>query len=117
MLEINGIRMPEPKLNGLKIKKEKIWSSNTGRTASAFMVGDLISIKYTLSIEWPVLTFEEAVLIDTEISKPYFSVKFQDVDGTYITKEFYAGTPVYPVYSYGCPKYVYSGTAVDLIER
>lgn len=117
MLEINGIRMPELKIDGLKIKKEKIWSSNTGRTAGGFMVGDLVSIKYTLSIEWPVLTDSEVALIDSEISKPFFSVKFRDLDGSFVTKEFYAGTPTYPVYSYACPSFVYSGTAVDLIER
>lgn len=43
---IDGVTMPTPALSGLTIKKEKIWSNNTGRVANGDMVGDLIAIKY-----------------------------------------------------------------------
>lgn len=31
---IDGVTMPTPALGGLTIKKEKVWSNNTGRVAN-----------------------------------------------------------------------------------
>lgn len=45
---IDGVTMPTPALGGLTIKKEKVWSNNTGRVANGDMVGDLIN----LNIRW-----------------------------------------------------------------
>ena len=42
---IDGVTMPTPALGGLTIKKEKVWSNNTGRAANAEMIGDVIAIK------------------------------------------------------------------------
>ena len=33
-LYINGTKMPDPALEGVTVNREKIWSSNTGRTTS-----------------------------------------------------------------------------------
>ena len=57
---IDGVTMPTPAFSGLTIKKEKIWSNNTGRVANGDMVGDLIAIKYTLEITWPMLSRADA---------------------------------------------------------
>ncbi len=36
-LYINGTKMPDPALEGVTVNREKIWSSNTGRTTSGKM--------------------------------------------------------------------------------
>ena len=69
---IDGVTMPTPALSGLTIKKEKIWSNNTGRVANGDMVGDLIAIKYTLEITWPMLSRADAAKIDAAISPAFF---------------------------------------------
>lgn len=116
MLKIDGVVMPEPALNGLTIKHEKIWSSNTKRASDGTMVGDIIARKMTLSIKWPILSAEEVAKIDKAIYPPFFSVYFKNPHtNNYETKKFYAGTPTYPVYSYALNKY--TGVAVDLIEQ
>ena len=44
-LTIDGVAMPAPKApGGMKIKEEKIWSQNSGRTAAATMVGTILAI-------------------------------------------------------------------------
>ena len=42
-ITIGGVAMPEPKLNGLKISRNKIWSKNAGRGADGTMTGDIIA--------------------------------------------------------------------------
>lgn len=120
-LVIAGTTMPEPMLNGMTITKEPIWASNTGRSATGVMQGDLIGYKYKLQIKWPPLTQAQTATINSAItSAGFFNVTFIDPtssSGAKVTKKFYAGTPTYPVYSYvdGYPRYV--GVAVDLIEQ
>lgn len=110
--------MPEPKIQGLTITPEVIWSKNTGRTTTAEMVGDIVAVKHKLKISWPPLDGGQVAAIDTAISAPFFDVYYKDpCTNKYVTKKFYAGTPTYPVYSYasGLPEYV--GVTVNLIEK
>lgn len=115
---IDGVTMPTPALGGLTIKKEKVWSNNTGRVANGDMVGDLIAIKYTLEITWPMLSRADAAKIDAAISPAFFNVTFTDPgSNSRITKRCYSNTPSYPVFPsalhralslMGCPKFPYA---------
>nr|CAJ1762919.1 hypothetical protein AUSP0088_00057 [uncultured phage] len=116
-LVIGGITMPSLKKDGLEIKKEKVWSKNTGRAANGDMIGDIIKIKYTLHCEWPPLNKGDAAKIDAAVSPLFFNVTFTDIGGGRVTRVFYAGTPVYPVYSYVSGVKTYQGVTVDLIEK
>lgn len=118
VLQIGGMDMPIPKLGGLTIKPEKIWSAKTGRGAGGEMLGDLVAVKITLQIQWPPLTEEEVSRIDQAISPAYFDVSFKNPrTAAYETRRFYAGTPTYPVYSYARGIKTYQGVAVNLIEK
>lgn len=110
--------MPEPKLQGISVSVEKIWSKNTGRTTTGEMVGDIVGIKNKIKIAWPPLSGEEVAKIDGAITPAFFEVYYKNPrTNQYETGIFYAGTPSYPVYSYvnGLPEY--SGVAVDLVEK
>lgn len=120
MLYINNVLMPDPKQGGVKIKKEKVWSENTQRTASGRMVGDIVCIKRTLTIEWPPLTNEQVRRIDNEISninKAFVQVKYTDEAGAVNTMWAYFGTPAYTLYSWANGIRYVSGVAVDAIEQ
>ena len=117
-LVINGVQMPNLKENGLTITKEKVWSSNTGRGASGYLIGDIVAIKYKLVCEWPPLSRTETVTLDNAISSKFFTVTFLDPgSNTLITRTMYAGTPSYHVYQYKDGIKTYRGVKVDLIER
>ena len=117
MLIINNIEMSEPKSNGMSITRNKVWSSNTGRTASGNMVGDLICIKYKLEITWAVSDFADAALIDNAVSSAFFPVTFTDIDGSTVTRTFYAGDATYPRYSNFIRGVKYTNISVNLIEQ
>lgn len=117
-LIIGGVTMPTLAENGLTVTKEKIWSANTGRTVSGYMVGDMVAIKYKLQCTWPALSRDDVRLIDAAVTQPYFSVTFTDpATNSRVTKQFYAGTPTYPVFRYDCGVKTYDGVTVDLVER
>ena len=115
---IGSTKLPTLKKEGLNISKEKIWSSDTGRAANAEMIGHVVAVKYTLKCQWPPLTKAQVALIDSLISTAFFSVTFTDPGtNTRKTIQAYAGTPVYPVYSYVDGVKTYHGVAVDIIEK
>lgn len=119
-LVIDNVQMPNLKEDGLTITKEKVWSKNTGRGASGYLIGDIVTVKYKLQCEWGSLTRDEAALIDIAASKKFMTIQFLDPGTkTFITKTMYAGTPTYPVHSYaeGSKVKTYKGVKVDFIER
>lgn len=117
-LKINGIAMPTPALEGITIKKEKIWSESTGRTDTGKMAGTIIAIKRTLSIQWPPLTAAEAALVDQAVStkKGALPVEYTTEGGTSGSGTFYASTPTYTQYSWVAGKRYVTGVSVELIE-
>lgn len=119
-LKINGAVMPTPALEGLTVTCEKIWSADTGRTASGKMVGTIVGIKTTVSIEWPPLTMEQAALIEAAVSdadNPFVLMEYTDMTGQTAQKTVYFGTPSYTIYSYANGLRYVQGVTVDGIEQ
>lgn len=79
-LTINGHEMPSPVQ--LAVGEELIWSSNTGRSDSGSMVGDVVAEKTTLNITWGILTEAEYRLIKQNVKAGFFSVVFRDAGET-----------------------------------
>lgn len=44
-LYIDGTKMPNPSFNAISCSDEKVWSSNTGRSKSAYMNGSIVQVK------------------------------------------------------------------------
>ena len=65
ILTANGVALPAPTV--IKIDNEIIWSSNTGRTSSGAMAGDVVAEKKTVTIEWGVLQESEMAKIRKKI--------------------------------------------------
>lgn len=84
-----SITLPAP--TSLTINDEIIWSSDTGRTLSGKMVGDVIAEKKNLSIKWEFLNEKELKTIKDTLIAGFFPISFRD-DGLNITIESYRGT-------------------------
>lgn len=115
-VQIDG--KPLPPIAKLQIDHEKIWSKNTGRTDSGEMVGDIVTRKWKLQIEFAPLSDAQVSKLEGLIDPAFFDVTFRSPrTGENTTVSMYAGTPSYPVYSYvnGLPRYL--GVTVDLIEK
>lgn len=119
-MEINGTRVRSPKIGGITRKREKIWSSNTGRTASGKMQGTINAIKTTYSFEWPALSQQEQELIDSLVSDkatPFSTIRIRRPDGSVHTMECYFGTPTYGEWNLIGGRWRCTGAKVDAIER
>lgn len=120
-ITIDGVQMPPMKENGLTIIPHKLWAANSGRSNSTGeFVGDLVSIKYELKLEWDDLTDAEFALVDGAVNtlRPFLSVNFCPKNSTgYITRSFYANDPNYTVLRTRKGKTYYNSVTVNLIEK
>lgn len=115
IVTIDGKSMPP--ISSLQISHEKIWSKNTGRGADGEMIGDVVAKKWKLEIGFAPLTDAQANLLETLLEPAFFTVSFKTPSGARKTVTMYAGTPVYPVYSYVSNLPRFNGVAVNLIEK
>ena len=119
-MSIDNVIVRSPKVGGISRKTEKIWSKNTGRTASARMQGTIKAIKTTYSIEWPPLTQDEQELIESLISdirKPFHILRIRRPDGSVWELECYFGTPSFTEWEMLGGQWRCVSGKVDAIER
>ena len=120
ILTINGYEPPAPTEDGIKIGIEPIWSSNTGRSASGLMLGDIISVKTTLDITWNRLTDSQTAQLDDaihNINTPFFSVSYYNQRGVKETRTFYSSPNFYNQKRYTSDGISFSDISIKLIEQ
>ena len=71
-----------------------MWSSNTGRSSTGKMIGDVIAEKETLNIKWQYITAAEKNIIKTALSTGFFPIEI-NIDGNPYTITVYRGTLMY----------------------
>ena len=111
--------MPDPKLEGVDFVDEKVWSKNTGRPVSGDMVGDIVTIKKTIVIEFPPLSPSQVKKVQSVVSNktlPFFSFEFCD-GYEVINCTVYGGSPSRKLYSAVKGINYYTGYRVELIEK
>lgn len=118
-ITVNSKKLPLPAENGFSVTKNKLWSSNTGRTTSGKMVGDIIAVKYTLNFTWNELNSQEIALIESAVgSSPFFTVVFpEEGTGKALTKTFYAADITYSAKFVRKGVTYYSDVSAELIEQ
>ena len=110
-----SIVLPAP--TSLTVNDELVWGSDTGRTLSATMMGDVIAEKKTVSIRWEYITEEDIKTIKNVLIRGFFPFSFHD-DGIDITIESYRGTlSKEHLGNIGDGKYYYKLATVDVIQR
>ena len=70
ILRCDGQELPAPV--SIKVDDEIIWSSSTGRALDGTMLGDVVTEKKTLSINWGILKEERWHLLRTNSSPDSF---------------------------------------------
>ncbi len=120
-LILDGVKLPTPTREGIAITPNRIWSENAGRnTATGKMVGDIIAVKYTVSVTYSQLSDEEMQLIFDLLSAvdPWRTLRFPLKDGTR-AMICYAADPTYVMRQFDmhkrCP--YYSGVTLEFIEQ
>lgn len=101
----------------LRINDELIWTSDTGRTLSGIMVGDVVAEKKTLGIQWGILTETEMLLIKNTLTAGFFPISFHD-DGVDLTIESYRGTLAKEqIGRLADGIFYYRSVSVDIVQR
>lgn len=107
--------LPAP--TSLTVNDELVWSSDTGRTLSATMMGDVIAEKKTVSIRWEYITEDDIKTIKSVMINGFFPFSFHD-DGVDLTIESYRGTlSKEHLGDIGDGNYYYKTATVDVIQR
>lgn len=115
ILKAGNTVLPAPV--SITVNDEIIWTSDTGRTLSGYMAGDVVAEKKNLSIKWGFLTEAEMVLIKQHLVAGFFPFTFRD-DGVDITIESYRGTLSKEQYGWlGDGIFWYRSATVDIIQR
>lgn len=120
-LTIDGKQMPNPSYNAVSCSDEKIWSSNTGRSKSAYMNGSITKVKRTVQLSFPPLTLAQLNMLNDVVSsasKPWHNIVLKDKSGnTVVSMTCYFGTPSWTAYSGAKNCQYYINYKVDAIER
>lgn len=119
-LTVDGVELPPPKVRGLKITPEKVWSANAGRTGSAEMVGTIVAIKHKLEIAWPPLTAAQADVIEgvaSDVEHPFRSLSYTTVTGQTGTIIVYFGSPTYTGWDWVGGEWRLMDAAVSAVEK
>ena len=82
-------KLPSP--SSLKVDNEIIWSSNTGRTSTGKMVGDVIAEKTTVDITWECLRDSDLKTIKNYLKAGFFDFWLPDC-GELVNITVYRGT-------------------------
>lgn len=107
-MKINEITVATPKHGGVVITDEPIWASNTGRSATGKMIGDIIAWKTTIAVTWPPLSFKDTETIRNAImnAEPFFKIQYYDFNTDPNTKEPVIQEKI--VYASNIPRTMYS---------
>lgn len=117
---INGITVATPKQGGIIVTDEPIWASNTGRSSTGKMIGDIVAWKTTIAVTWPPLSFTDAKKILSAIkgAEPFFAIKYYDFSAQEMTeKTVYAGNIPRTLYSLAAGCRFYTDVTVTFIEQ
>ena len=115
ILKSGNTALPSP--TSLTVNDEVIWTSDTGRTLSGYMMGDVVADKKTVGIKWEFLTEDEEVLIKNTLTSGFIPLTFHD-DGLDITIESYRGTlSKEQLGRLSDGVFYYRAVSVDIIQR
>lgn len=114
------VTMPAPAQGGMNIADEPIWSSNTGRGATALMTGDIVAWKRTVDMDFPPLSFEDSKKIRDTLKNAgsYFDVRFKDFDADeWESGTFYTANLPRTIYSLHQALQWHTGVKIQLVEQ
>lgn len=115
ILKSGNTILPDPA--SVSVDDEIIWTSDTGRTLSGLMIGDVVAEKKNINIKWGVLPESEVALIKKTLVAGFFPFTFRD-DGKMMTIESYRGTLSKTQLGWvGDGIFYYKSVSVDIVQR
>ena len=123
-MKIRGVEVADPKFGGIEITEEPIWASNSGRSITGKMIGDIVTWVTSITVSWPNLSFGEAKTIRDAIigsegdGSPFFDLEYNDLDkDSCVTKKVYVSSMPRTLESLVCGTGQLSGVAITFVEQ
>lgn len=110
-LKAGGVELPVPSF--MEVNGELIWSSDTGRTLSGKMTGEVVAEKTTINLQWNALKDSQIKLLERHLRQGFFSVSVSGVG----TLTVYRGTMQKKRWNRGDGNTWWKDVSVSLIER
>lgn len=119
-LVIDGVQVPHATKEGYSCTYNKVWSKNTGRSANATMLGDIVAVKRTVRQKVDRMTADEVNALSAVVDSttPFHSATFWNPKTkSYVSATFYSADMTYTVEKYvnGIPKY--KDIQIELVEQ
>lgn len=119
---VDGITLPTPSADGFAITPNRIWSSNAGRNSSTGrFVGDVIAVKYTVTLTYEYLDDAQMQLLwsITSGAEPWHTLIFPLNDGSTRKITCYIADPTYTMRRFDMRRKTafYSGVTIEMIEQ
>lgn len=117
---INNITVATPKHGGVVITDEPIWASNTGRSSTGKMIGDIVAWKTTIAVTWPPLSFADTEKIRNAImnADPFFEIQYYDLSSNSMQKKtVYAGNIPRTMYSLAEGYQKHTDVTITFVEQ
>lgn len=116
LLEAGGVDI-SANLVSMSVNDEIIWSSDTGRTLSGWMVGDVIAEKKNISLKYSWMTESQVKTLKQALQAGFFNIKFRDCAED-MTIPAYRSTLSKEAAGYiGDGTFYYRSVSVDVIQR
>lgn len=104
-------------LVSMSVNDEIIWSSDTGRTLSGWMIGDVIAEKKNISLKYSWLTENQVKTLKQALRAGFFNITFRDCAEN-MTIPAYRSTLTKESAGYiGDGIFYYRSVSVDVIQR
>lgn len=114
----------EPAIGGIQITDEPIWASNTGRSQTGKMIGDIVAWKTTVAVQWPPLSFADSQAIRDAIvnNGPFFKIAYNDYNAmqnnsSLTVKTVYCGNIPRVIASLNSAYQRHQGVQINFIEQ
>lgn len=120
VLKIDSTWVADPALGGITITDEPIWASNTGRSSTGKMIGDIVAWKTTIEVSWPPLTFDQAKTIRNALKNAgeFFTLTYYDMDASEtVTKTVYCSNIPRTMYSLAQRYRYHQGVKVKFVQQ
>lgn len=114
MMQINGVNITSPKAFSVTIND--IDKDTTTRTADGKLHRDRLTVKRTLSLQFPPLTNSQISTLLNAMSSTFFTCNYPDpMVGGNTTKTFYVGNRTAPLFNYNTS--LWESVSFELIEQ
>lgn len=118
---VDGVALPVPAREGYRFTAQKIWSQNAGRsTSTGDFVGDIITKKYTVTLQYDSLTEAAFSVLWTlaDSTAAFHSCRFPVIHPRY-ARQYYMAEPTFTakVQDPKTGETQYTGVTVEFIQK